>query len=171
MSSLRYVTLRYVTWTHFFNLTTHFARLPMLCEQTTACYNEIPDTNVHKGYTMNGIIWGGHMCLGLCLVHFLLMYLCVCVCWWHFHYGWYQSRMWSQYGRRHHCVVVTWILVGFFLSLGWNCRLGMIFFVLVSFYISVRLTASGYDFPYLGWNFRISVLVRNILYQFFYYFL
>ena len=60
---------------------------------------------------------------------------------------WYYSDMRSRDVWRHHFMVVTWILVWFFLRLGWNFRLGVILFVLVSFYTLVQSTKSWYDFP------------------------
>ena len=67
-----------------------------------------------------------------------------------YYLGLHHSDMRSRDEWRHHGMVVMWILVWFFLRLGWNFLLGVILFVLVSFYVLVQSTESWYDFS-LSW--------------------
>ena len=51
----------------------------------------------------------------------------------------------------------------FFLRLGWNFRLGVILFVLVSFYTLVRSTESWYDFSSPWLMFRLSAILFDLV--------
>ena len=69
----------------------------------------------------------------------------------------HHSDMRSRDGRRNHFMVVTWILVCFFLRLGWNFLLGVILFVLSHFTSWCNQINLCMTFLRLCWNFRLGV--------------
>ena len=133
------------------------ARLSVVCVQTTSCY--------HKVNCLGK--WHHYFMVVTCVLEWILCLGLLFVCWcdflgrdllpWVILFGYMVTwRMTSSlYGGHVNLGMI-------FFRLGWNFCLGVILFVLVSFYTLVRSTESWYDFLRLDWNFRLSVILFDL---------